>query len=77
MTRDGLYAKLKENGILGRRYFYPLISSFDNYSSLESASVGNLTVANAVAESVLCLPLHHELSSDDLKRIITLIKSAV
>lgn len=77
MTRDGLYAKLKENGILGRRYFYPLISSFDSYSSLESASVGNLPVANAVAESVLCLPLHHELSSDDLKRIITLIKSAV
>ena len=28
MTRDALYAKLKAANVLGRRYFYPLISEF-------------------------------------------------
>ena len=31
MTRDELYFKMKENGVLGRRYFYPLISEFSTY----------------------------------------------
>ena len=28
MTRDELYFKMRENKVLGRRYFYPLISTF-------------------------------------------------
>ena len=38
MTRDELYFKMKENGILGRRYFYPLISTFTTYRGLPSAA---------------------------------------
>ena len=34
MTRDELYFKMKEQNILGRRYFYPLISEFSTYIGL-------------------------------------------
>lgn len=74
MSRDELYFKLKENDILGRRYFYPLISTFSTYSSLESADPRNLPVATEMADSVICLPMHHELSEDDVDRIIEIIK---
>lgn len=73
MSRDALYSKMKENNILGRRYFYPLISTFSTYRGLESADPKNLPNAHKMADSVICLPMHHELSKNDLKRIIDLI----
>ncbi|WP_455667778.1 DegT/DnrJ/EryC1/StrS family aminotransferase [Phocaeicola sp.] len=74
MSRDVLYEIMKKNNILGRRYFYPLISSFSTYRGLESAQTNNLPIATEIANSVICLPIHHELSDDDLDRIITIIK---
>ena len=73
MTRDELYCKLKEHNILGRRYFYPLISTFSTYRGLPSAATENLPVATRVANEVICLPMHHELSEEDLNRIIEVI----
>ena len=73
MTRDELYFKLKEHNILGRRYFYPLISTFSTYRGLPSAATENLPVATRVANEVICLPMHHALSEDDVNRIIELI----
>lgn len=70
MSRDALYEKLKKNNIYGRRYFYPLTSEFSTYRSLESAKKENLPVANSIADSVICLPIHHEISKDDIKRIL-------
>ena len=76
MTRDELYSKLKENNILGRRYFYPLISTFSTYRGLESANSKNLPVATRLANEVICLPLHHNLQLLDLEKIIK-VKCAV
>jgi dTDP-4-amino-4,6-dideoxygalactose transaminase len=73
MTRDELYFKLKEQGILGRRYFYPLISTFSTYRGLPSAAQENLPVATRIANEVICLPMHHELSHEDVERILGLI----
>lgn len=73
MTRDELYAKLKEQNIYGRRYFYPLISTFSTYRGLPSASADNLPNATRIANEVICLPMHHELSDEDLNRILDLI----
>lgn len=74
MTRDALYFKLKENGILGRRYFYPLISEFSTYRGLDSAKPSNLPVATKMANEVICLPIHAELGKEDVMRIIEVIK---
>lgn len=73
MTRDELYFKMKEKGVLGRRYFYPLISSFSTYSDLPSADPANLPQAHKMADSVICLPMHHKLGLSDIDRILTLI----
>ena len=73
MTRDELYFKMKESGILGRRYFYPLISEFSTYKGLDSACKENLPNAHKMANSVICLPMHHALSEEDIQRTIDLI----
>ena len=73
MTRDELYFKMRENKVLGRRYFYPLISTFSTYRSLESSNPKYLPVATKMADEVICLPMHHELSVSDIKRVLEVI----
>lgn len=73
MSRDTLYAKMKEANVLGRRYFYPLISEFSTYRGLESADPANLPNAHKMADSVLCLPMHHALSDEDIERTLDCI----
>lgn len=74
MTRDELYFKMKERYVLGRRYFYPLISEFSTYRGLESARPENLPNAHRMADTVICLPMHHALSDEDVERVIDVIK---
>lgn len=74
MTRDELYFKMKEHGVLGRRYFYPLISTFSTYRGLESATRENLPNAYKMADEVICLPMHHVLSEEDIERIINEVR---
>ena len=52
-TRDEVYEELKKHNIYGRRYFYPLISQFPTYKSLESAQLGKMPVAEKMAEEVI------------------------
>lgn len=73
MTRDELYFLMKEQNVLGRRYFYPLISEFSTYRGLSSANPGNLPNAHKMANSVICLPMHHELDMYDAERILSII----
>ena len=73
MSRDELYFKMRENNIYGRRYFYPLISTFSTYRGLESSSESNLSIATRIANQVICLPMHHALSDEDIQRTIELI----
>lgn len=73
MTRDELYEKMKLQNVLGRRYFYPLISEFSTYRGLESASRENLPNAHKMADSVICLPMHHALSDEDIHRTLECI----
>ena len=70
MTRDELYFKMREKDVFGRRYFYPLISDFSTYSGLESARPENLPNARKMADEVICLPMHHALSEEDLERVL-------
>lgn len=70
MSRDALYELLKSHSILGRRYFYPLISTFSTYRGLESADPRNLPNATRLAEEVICLPMHHGLSDEDVERVV-------
>lgn len=73
MTRDELYFKMQEKGVFGRRYFYPLISTFSTYCGLPSATPENLPVATRIANEVICLPMHHGLTETDVDRVLQLI----
>ena len=73
MSRDTLYATLQEHDIYGRRYFYPLISTFSAYKGLESARPDNLPVAHKLADQVLCLPMFAGLDSESTDRIIDIV----
>ena len=73
MTRDELYMKMKDQGVWGRRYFYPLISEFSTYRGLESSRPENLPNAHMMADTVICLPMHHALREEEINRIIDCI----
>ena len=70
MTRDELYMKMKDQGVWGRRYFYPLISEFSTYRGLESSRPENLPNAHRMADTVICLPMHHALEENEIDRIL-------
>lgn len=69
--RDYVYQKMRENNIFPRKYWYPLISKFDNYNFKGSNSTKN---AIDLSERVLCLPIYPDLSMADCRRIIRILK---
>lgn len=75
LTRDALYQRLRENGVLVRRYFYPLITSFPMYRNLKSAQPRNLPVANKISAQIICLPIHPDLRNEDIHRIVHVIST--
>lgn len=74
LSRDALYQKLKDHNIFSRRYFYPLISEFPIYQAVASAHPSNLPVATKVARQVLCLPIYPSMSSNDISRVVDVIR---
>ena len=74
LSRDALYQTLKNSGINGRRYFYPLISDFHMYRGLPSASSARLPNARKAADQVLCLPIYPTLMDEEIDQIIEAIK---
>lgn len=73
VSRDALYDRLKSNGIMSRKYFYPLLSNLPMYAEIDSAAQDNLPVANRVVKQVLCLPIYPGLSDHDIDRVVDLI----
>jgi dTDP-4-amino-4,6-dideoxygalactose transaminase len=76
LSRDALYEWLKQQGISGRRYFYPLISEFPMYRGLLSAQSAFLPHATEASREVICLPQYPGLSDADIHRVCDLIQSA-
>lgn len=74
MSRDELYSQLKEQGVMTRRYFYPLLSDLPMYRDIPSASRQHLPVASAAAERILCLPIYPGLEETDQFIIINSIR---
>ena len=76
LSRDELYERLREQGIFGRRYFYPLISEFPMYRDLPSAAQHLLPAAYKASRSVICLPLYPDLAISVVETICDLIEEA-
>ncbi len=72
-NRDLLFAKLRSEQIICRRYFYPLITNLPMYSGCRGASRDRLPIANCVANQILCLPIHTGLTLDQADMISDLV----
>lgn len=72
ISRDELYQRLKDAGIYSRRYFYPLITQFNPYSSMIKSN--ELRTAQRMSDQVICLPLYYGLTYEEQDIIINIIK---
>lgn len=71
-NRNEVYDSLKRNGVLSRKYFYPLTNTYDCYRWKYDAN--ETPVAKRISEQVLTLPLYADLSLQDVDRICDIIK---
>ena len=73
MTRDEVFARLAEQKINARKYFYPLTNSFACYVGKPGFDPALTPVAAHMADRVLTLPLYADLSDEDVDRICDII----
>lgn len=71
--RDQVFELLKAEGIVARKYFYPLINGFACYKDLPTAGEEKTPVARHLAAHVLTLPLFADLTQEDVDRICDII----
>ena len=74
LTRDQLYSKLKDSGINGRRYFYPLLTEFPIYKNLLKKQEVDLSIAKEASKRVICLPIYSEMDFKTVEQVLDLIK---
>ena len=71
-SRNEVFAKLAENGIYARKYFYPLTNTFSAFHG--RFDVTKTPIALRVSKRVLTIPMYAELSLDDAERIGTIVR---
>ena len=62
---------LNENNIFPRRYFYPSLNKV-NY-----VEYSEMPISERISQTILCLPLSHELECNILEKIVSLINSNI
>ncbi len=72
-SRDDVFAMLAKEGIIARKYFYPLTNSFACYEGQEWYGTEKTPVADYMASRVLTLPLYADLTVEDVDRICDII----
>ena len=72
-TRDEVHARLAEENIVARKYFYPLINDYDCYKNLKTAGSEKTPVAKYIADRVLTLPLYADLTAEEIDKICDVV----
>lgn len=73
VSRDELFRILRTHNIVGRKYFYPLISNFSIFKKYLSSNPNGLPYANRIANNVICLPIYPDLEMGIANKIINII----
>ena len=73
LSRDEVFARLSEEGIIPRKYFYPLTSAFACYAGQPGFDPAKTPIAARIADKVLTLPIYADLPLDTVDRICDLI----
>jgi len=72
-SRDEVFARLEAEGILARKYFYPLTNDFECYREYPTAGADKTPVAKYIADRVLTLPLYADLPLEIVDRICHIV----
>lgn len=75
--RDAVLARLKENNVLARRYFWPGAHRMEPYRTLFPEAGQNLPVTAQVAEQVVVLPTGTAVDPADIAVIARIVREAV
>lgn len=70
-SRDQVFARLEEQGIIARKYFYPAINELACYQYLNGQKP--TPVAGDISRRVLTLPIYEGLAMEDVDRICDII----
>ena len=71
--RDEVHDKLREAGIMARRYFYPATNAMACYRGIFDPD--ETPVAGRISENILTLPIYPELDLEDVDRICDIIEA--
>ena len=71
MSRDEVFKELDKNGIVARKYFYPITSSFDCYK--DKFTPEKTPIALSISQKVLTLPLYADLDLTIVDKISQII----
>lgn len=72
-SRDDVLAVLGSNGVMARKYFYPLTSSFACYHGRYNPE--STPIALQISQSILTLPLYADMSSEMVEHICKIVLS--
>ena len=77
--RSEIYSDLIKNGIMPRKYSYPLTVDFDYFKEkgVNLVEKHGLNVASDIANRVLCLPLYPDLEMAVVDNIVSIIRGLV
>lgn len=71
--RENAIEKLRENGIIARRYFYPIIPLLSAYEKYKM-SAQKTPVALDISNRVLCLPIYPDLGAETVDFICCILE---
>ena len=77
LERDRLYEELKANAVFARRYFYPLVPSFECYRARNLGYEASFPVAEKAASEVICLPIYPGLSEQSIHKICAIVQGSL
>lgn len=70
-SRDELRAALAQRGVIARPYFHPLVTDFSCYR--DAIGEDPLEVARGVASRILTLPIHDDMSDEEVDLVCDVI----
>jgi len=73
LTRDEICARLLAQNIRARRYFYPLVSSFDPYKRYSNQE--QTPAAKDIAERIICLPIFPNMTGAEINNVLNVLSS--
>ena len=71
ISRDDIYNILLKNGVVARKYFYPLVNDFECYKDVYDSS--DTPTAKYISDNVLTLPMYSDLDLCIVNNICDLI----